>query len=136
MLTLAENDVQLGATATDKTTAIRMVARLMADDGLVTADYVNAMLAREQQASTYLGNGIAIPHGITDRREQVLSTGIKVLHFTEGVQWGEGQVAHVVIGIAAHSDEHIGILQRLTLGLPDDSKAEEAGLNRLETCAG
>ncbi len=51
------------------------------------------MLAREQQTSTFLGNGIAIPHGTTDTRDQVLKTGVKVYQFPQGVLWGEGQVA-------------------------------------------
>ena len=80
MLTLAEKDIQLGATAADKTTAIKMVAKLMTEAGLVTAGYVDGMLVRETQTSTYLGNGIAIPHGTTDTRDQVQTTGVKVLH--------------------------------------------------------
>lgn len=124
MLTLAEKDIQLGATAADKTTAIKMVAKLMTEAGLVTAGYVDGMLVRETQTSTYLGNGIAIPHGTTDTRDQVQTTGVKVLHFADGVAWGDGQVAHVVIGIAAKSDEHLGILRQLTRVLSDDSVAQ------------
>lgn len=125
MLTLAQKDVQLGATAADKTAAIKTVAKLMTDAGLVTAGYVDGMLVRETQTSTYLGNGIAIPHGTTDTRDQVQQTGVKVLHFADGVVWGdEGQVAHVVIGIAAKSDEHLGILRQLTRVLSDDSVAQ------------
>lgn len=53
--------------------------------------YVNGMLAREQQTSTFLGNGIAIPHGTTDTRDQVLKTGVQVYQFPQGVLWGEGR---------------------------------------------
>ena len=70
MLTLAEQDIQLGAKADDKQSAIRMVAQKMVDAGLIEAPYVEGMLRRETQNSTYLGNGIAIPHGTTDTREQ------------------------------------------------------------------
>ncbi len=52
--------------------------------------YVNGMLAREQQTSTFLGNGIAIPHGTTDTRDQVLKTGVQVFQFPEGVT-GDGR---------------------------------------------
>ncbi len=124
MLTLAEQDIQLGAKADDKQSAIRMVAQKMVDAGLIEAPYVDGMLRRESQNSTYLGNGIAIPHGTTDTREQVKQTGVRVLHFAEGVDWGDGQTAHVVIGIAARSDEHLGILRQLTRVLSDDSVAE------------
>ena len=87
--------------------------------------YVNGMLAREQQTSTFLGNGIAIPHGTTDTRDQVLKTGVQVYQFPQGVLWGDGQVAYVAIGIAASSDEHLGLLRQLTHVLSDDSVAEQ-----------
>lgn len=80
---------------------------------------------REQQTSTFLGNGIAIPHGTTDTRDQVLKTGVQVFQFPEGVTWGDGQVAYVAIGIAASSDEHLGLLRQLTHVLSDDSVAEQ-----------
>jgi phosphocarrier protein FPr len=124
MLTLAEQDIQLGAKADDKQSAIRMVAQKMVDAGLIETPYVDGMLRRETQNSTYLGNGIAIPHGTTDTREQVKQTGVRVLHFADGVNWGDGQIAHVVIGIAARSDEHLGILRQLTRVLADDSVAD------------
>ena len=93
--------------------------------GNVAEGYVNGMLAREQQTSTFLGNGIAIPHGTTDTRDQVLKTGVQVFQFPEGVTWGDGQVAYVAIGIAASSDEHLGLLRQLTHVLSDDSVAEQ-----------
>lgn len=86
--------------------------------------YVNGMLAREQQTSTFLGNGIAIPHGTTDTRDQVLKTGVQVFQFPQGVLWGEGQVAYVAIGIAASGDEHC-LLRQLTHVLSDDAVAEQ-----------
>ena len=90
-----------------------MVAQKMVDAGLIEAPYVDGMLRRNSEL--YLsGNGIAIPHGTTDTREQVKQTGVRVLHFADGVNWGDGQIAHVVIGIAARSDEHLGILRQLT----------------------
>jgi phosphocarrier protein FPr len=83
------------------------------------------MLAREQQTSTYLGNGIAIPHGTTDTRDLVLQTGVQVFQFPQGIAWGDDQTAYVVIGIAAKSDEHLALLRQLTHVLSDDSVAEE-----------
>ncbi len=86
--------------------------------------YVDGMLAREQQTSTFLGNGIAIPHGTTDTRDQVLKTGVRVFQFPQGVT-REKAVAYVAIGIAASSDEHLGLLRQLTHVLSDDSVAEQ-----------
>ncbi|MBP8040121.1 MAG: fused PTS fructose transporter subunit IIA/HPr protein [Aeromonadaceae bacterium] len=120
MLTLKTDDIQLGAQATDKVSAIRQVAARLSAAGLVTDAYVDGMLRREEQTATYLGSGIAIPHGTTDTRDLVLKTGVQVLHFPGGVEWAEGQKAYVVIGIAAKSDEHLGILRQLTRVLSDD----------------
>lgn len=121
MFQLELNAIHPGATAGDKEQAIRQVAAALTSAGNVGEGYVNGMLAREQQTSTYLGNGIAIPHGTTDTRDLVLKTGVQVFQFPQGIVWGEDQVAYVVIGIAAKSDEHLTLLRQLTHVLSDDS---------------
>lgn len=123
MLTLKTDDIQLGAQATDKVAAIRQMAARLSAAGLVSDAYVDGMLRREEQTSTYLGSGIAIPHGTTDTRDLVRQTGVQVLHFRDGIEWADGQKAYVVIGIAAKSDEHLGILRQLTRVLSDDEVA-------------
>lgn len=125
MFQLSVQDIHPGEKAGDKEEAIRQVAAALVHAGNVAEGYVNGMLAREQQTSTFLGNGIAIPHGTTDTRDQVLKTGVQVFQFPEGVTWGDGQVAYVAIGIAASSDEHLGLLRQLTHVLSDDSVAEQ-----------
>ena len=124
MFQLSQQDIHLGAAASDKQDAIRQVAAALTQAGRVSEGYVDGMLARELQTSTYLGNGIAIPHGTTDTRDLVLDTGVQVFQFPQGITWGEGQTAYVVIGIAARSDEHLGLLRQLTHVLSDDSVAE------------
>ncbi|UHM89524.1 fused PTS fructose transporter subunit IIA/HPr protein [Rahnella victoriana] len=124
MFQLSQQDIHLGAAASDKQDAIRQVAAALTQAGRVSEGYVDGMLARELQTSTYLGNGIAIPHGTTDTRDLVLDTGVQVFQFPQGITWGEGQTAYVVIGIAARSDEHLGLLRQLTHVLSDDSVAD------------
>lgn len=125
MFQLELTAIHPGATAGSKEEAIRQVAAALTSAGNVGEGYVNGMLAREQQTSTYLGNGIAIPHGTTDTRDLVLKTGVQVYQFPQGIAWGEDQTAYVVIGIAAKSDEHLALLRQLTHVLSDDSVAEE-----------
>lgn len=125
MFQLSQQDIHLGAEANSKQDAIRQVAAALTSAGCVSAAYVDGMLQRELQTSTYLGNGIAIPHGTTDTRELVLNTGVQVFQFPQGIEWGEGQVAYVVIGIAARSDEHLALLRQLTHVLSDDSIAHQ-----------
>ena len=115
MLTITESDIVLGQSAPDKTAAIALVANAMIERGLVSDGYGQGMQNREQQAATFLGNGIAIPHGTTDTRDQVKKTGVQIVQFPNGVVWGdEGQKAYIAVGIAAGSDEHLGILKQLT----------------------
>jgi phosphocarrier protein FPr len=125
MFQLSQQDIHLGAAASGKQEAIRQVAAALTSAGCVSAAYVDGMLQRELQTSTYLGNGIAIPHGTTDTRDLVLNTGVQVFQFPQGIEWGEGQTAYVVIGIAARSDEHLALLRQLTHVLSDDSVAEQ-----------
>jgi phosphocarrier protein FPr len=125
MFQLSAQDIHPGQQAGNKEEAIRQVASALVSAGNVADGYVDGMLAREQQTSTFLGNGIAIPHGTTDTRDQVLKTGVQVYQFPHGVTWGEGQTAYVAIGIAASSDEHLSLLRQLTHVLSDDDVAEQ-----------
>ncbi|HEY0208703.1 fused PTS fructose transporter subunit IIA/HPr protein [Acerihabitans sp.] len=123
MFDLSLTDIHLGAQAQGKQEAIAQVAAAMTRAGYVGAGYVDGMMAREQQTSTFLGNGIAIPHGTTDTRDLVLNTGVQVFQFPQGIDWGGDQTAYVVIGIAARSDEHLALLRQLTHVLSDEALA-------------
>lgn len=125
MLQLSQNDIQLAQAQSNKLDAIRSIAADLAAKGLVEAGYVEGMLNREAQNSTFLGNGIAIPHGTTDTRDLVKETGVAVHHFPAGVDWGDGNTVYVAIGIAAKSDEHLGILKQLTKVLSADGVEEK-----------
>lgn len=125
MFQLELQAIHTGASAQNKEEAIRQVAAALTAAGNVAEGYVNGMLAREQQTSTFLGNGIAIPHGTTDTRDLVQKTGVQVFQFPQGIAWGEDQIAYVAIGIAAKSDEHLALLRQLTHVLSDDSVAEQ-----------
>ncbi len=121
MLKLTNKDIALSQSASDKTEAIKNIAQHLTDKGLVKSGYVDGMLNRESQNSTFLGSGIAIPHGTTDTRNMVKATGVTVHHFPQGVDWGDGNTVYVAIGIAAKSDEHLGILKQLTKVLSHDN---------------
>jgi len=125
MFQLELSAIHPGAIAGDKEDAIRQVAAALTAAGNVKEGYINGMLAREQQTTTWLGNGIAIPHGTLDTRDLVLKTGVQVYQFPQGVAWGDDQTAYVVIGIAAKSDEHLALLRQLTHVLSDDSVTDQ-----------
>ena len=123
MLELSESNIHLNANAADKQQAIEMAASALVQADNVENGYLQGILAREQQTSTFLGNGIAIPHGTLDTRSMVKKTGVQVFQFPQGIEWGEGNIAYVVIGIAARSDEHLSLLRQLTHVLSDEDTA-------------
>ncbi|TKF19008.1 fused PTS fructose transporter subunit IIA/HPr protein [Vibrio genomosp. F6] len=124
MLKLTSQDITLLQSAPDKLTAIDAIAADLTSKGFVADGYIDGMINREKQNSTFLGNGIAIPHGTTDTRDLVKQTGITVHHFPQGVQWGDNNTVYVAIGIAAKSDEHLEILKQLTKVLSDEGIEE------------
>jgi phosphocarrier protein FPr len=123
---LTPEAVQVGAAAADQSEAIDRVGALLVAQGLVTNAYVNAMHAREAIVSTYLGNGIALPHGTSEAQGEVIRTGLAVVQFPAGVPWGD-EPARLVIGLAANADEHIAILSRLAGILDDEDLCERLG---------
>jgi phosphocarrier protein FPr len=119
MIQLTSQNIQLHARATSKEEAIRLAGRVLIDAGNIEPGYVESMLGREEQANTFLGNGIAIPHGMGRDRELIRRTGVAVVQFPDGVTWNAGQTVRIVVAIAAKSDEHLGILAALTDVLDD-----------------
>ncbi|VEI77756.1 Pseudo-HPr [Mannheimia haemolytica] len=123
MLNLSAKNIRLNGSASNKEEVIRFVAAELVAKGNVAAGYEVGMLNRETQTSTFLGNGIAIPHGTLDTRDLVKETGVQIIQLPQGVEWGEGNTAYVVIGIAAKSDEHLTLLRQLTTVLSDEDAA-------------
>lgn len=111
--------VQLGAVARDKADAIRLAGQLLVRGGVVEAGYVAGMHARERTMSTYLGGGVAIPHGTFDDVRFIRRTGISVVQIPAGVEWEAGERAYLVVGIAAVGDEHVDVISRVA-GVVED----------------
>lgn len=123
MTILSEKTIRLQAEVASKEDGIKQAGELLVQGGCVTPEYVKGMLAREQTMSTYVGNGVSIPHGEFDDLSLVLQTGISVLQVPGGVEWEEGEMAYLIIGIAATSDEHINILSNLAEAIEDPETA-------------
>jgi phosphocarrier protein FPr len=124
MIKLTPATVRLAAQARDKTEAIRIAGSLLVDSGNMQSGYIDSMLLREKVANTYLGNGIAIPHGLPKDRDLIAHTGISVTQFPEGVSWNQGETVYLVVAIAARSDEHIELLANLTDVLDDPATVQ------------
>jgi len=122
---LKKENVILNAQVSDKTEAIRRSGQILVDQGYVAPAYIDGMLGREETMSTYIGNGVAIPHGELEDREYIYSTGLSVIQLRDGIEWEPGEVARLVVGIAATEDEHLTILSNLADVLEDSEGAEE-----------
>lgn len=129
---LTASQIFLGQQAADRDSAIRFLGAQLAAQGFAAADYTDAMIDRENDSSTYLGEGIAIPHGTAEAKNSVLQTGIIFAQYPEGVRFGkeDDEVAYILIGIAAQNNEHISLISALTMALDD-----EEAINRLKTTA-
>ena len=122
-LPLTLRTIRLGATIADKNAAIRAAGQLLVDSGYIESGYIDSMLAREDQANTCLGQGIAIPHGQQQDRALIKKTGLSVVQIPTGVRWNDNQTVHILVGIAARGDEHLEILAALTDVLDDEATA-------------
>lgn len=118
---LSKDRISLQQAAADKAEAVRLAGALLVSTGCVLPEYVEGMLTRERSMSTSLGVGVAIPHGMDENRAHVLKTAISVVQLTQGVEWEEGDMVSLVIGIAATSDEHVGVLQNLAEVVEDEA---------------
>lgn len=121
---LSPEKILLHALPADKREAIGTVGRLLVEGGHVTPEYIPAMFAREVVSTTYLGNGVAVPHGTKDALVFVRSSGIAILHAPAGVDFGQGNIARLIIGLAARGDDHLGILTALAEICSDDAQLE------------
>jgi len=109
---LPRDAVRLGRRASDRFDAVRQSGQVLVEIGAVEPPYVDAMLERELQISTSLGEGFAIPHGTNESRQWIRETRLAFLQFPDGVDWGDDNVI-VCVGIAAVGDEHVSLLARL-----------------------
>ncbi len=124
--------IRLAQHAHDKWDALRQSGELLEEIGAVGDGYAAAILERERQISTYMGEGVAIPHGTDQARALVRRTALGFLQFPDGVDW-DGDTVYLCIPIAASGDEHVGVLSALAdILLEGDSAAALRGATDVE----
>ena len=99
--------------------AMQEAADLLAAAGAVTPAYFDAMQQREATVSTYMGNGLAIPHGTNETKDTILNSGLSLVRYDGGVDW-DGEEVHFVMGIAGRGDEHLEILGSVAILFSDE----------------
>lgn len=116
--------IKVGQAPVSKEEAIRAAGELLVAEGCVEAPYVDAMLEREKVFTTYMGMGIAIPHGTSEAKAQVKKTGITLVQYPEGVDFGD-EKANLVFGIAGIGDEHLDMIQKIVQALENPEELEK-----------
>ena len=109
---LVREAIRLAQHADDKWDALRQSGTLLEELGAVDEGYAAAILEREGQISTYMGEGVSIPHGTDAARALVRRTALGFIQYPDGVDW-DGETVYLCIPIAASGDEHVGVLSAL-----------------------
>jgi len=112
---LNEDNIILNVDSESVTEAIERVGNLLVKNAYVEEEYIEGMKKRNEDITTYIGNGVAIPHGMNEYVKYIKRSGIVIAQYKNGVDFGEGNIAYIVIGIAGKNDDHINILSKIAL---------------------
>lgn len=121
---LQKENIRLNCPTVEKDEAIRAVGKLLCDGGYVDERYIDAMLLREQSFPTNIGNGIALPHGVEAAKKDIKHSGIAVMVYPEGVNWGS-EVVKLIIGIAGVGEDHLEILSIIAEKMAEPDAVEK-----------
>ncbi len=121
---LTTDRIVLSGTARTRDEAIAEAARLLEAAGAVTSDYEATMRQRESLVSTFMGNGLAIPHGTNEAKEAILASALTIVRYDEPIDW-DGNPVRVVAAIAGKDGGHMAVLSSLALVFSDDSAVEQ-----------
>lgn len=121
---LKSDNIILGLKSESKEEAIERAGKMLVKEGYVNNNYIAAMQEREKIVSTYIGMGIAIPHGVGEAKKEVKESGIVVLQYPDGVVFGD-DLAYLVIGIAGVGDNHLEILSNIATSLEDETLVDK-----------
>lgn len=121
---LQENMIKLNQDFTNRDLAIRAAGQLLVAGGCVDPGYIDSMIARNNDVSTYMGNFVAIPHGTDEGKKHIKETGISIVQVPMGVDFSDDdneQLVTVVFGISGRNNEHLELLSQIALFCSDVS---------------
>jgi PTS system mannitol-specific IIA component len=127
---LAPTSIFLDAVAADRDDAVRQAGAALVGVGAVDPSYVDSMLERERSVSTYVGEGVAMPHGTLGAKHEVKADALVLLRFRDGIDW-DGHHTTVVLGVAAHGRRYVALISQIASVLLDPARA--AALRSAET---
>ena len=123
---LIKESIQTDKSFKDNKEATVAAGNILFENGYVQQEYIGSMLEKleTQSFATYIGNGVAIPHGMAEGSKYVKNTGISIIQVPDGVEWN-GERAYIVVGIAANSDDHMNVLASLADAIEDPEEAKK-----------
>lgn len=120
---MTEDTIILNAAFTDRWEAIEACGRVLVQQGYVTVDYIEDMKERERLGSVYVGNHVAIPHGVSNSEKSIRESGISLIQIPEGVDFGT-EKAYIMIGIAGKDGSHIELLSNIAIICMEEANIE------------
>ncbi len=112
-------NIVLNASFTDKKAAIEACADIFIAGGYTDSSYKADMIARDADVSVYMGNGVALPHGLSSSKQTIKHSGICLIQVPDGVDF-DGETAYLLIGVAGRGEEHVDILGKIAQTLCDE----------------
>ncbi|GAA1335437.1 PTS sugar transporter subunit IIA [Brachybacterium rhamnosum] len=120
---LSRDSIVLQGSATGADSAIDEAGSLLVAAGAVGEEYVSAMHDREASVSTFMGNGLAIPHGTNEAKSSIRRSAMTFTRYPGGIDWNGSPVTFVV-GIAGQGNEHLELLQKVAMTFSDPAQVE------------
>lgn len=118
-MVLEKRNILLNQKPDTKENVIKRIGAIFLAEGYTDDNYTQAMLEKETVFNTYMGNFVALPHGIEAAKKDIKKTGIVLMTVPEGQEWGAAEKPKVIIGVAAVGDEHLEILSKIALSFSD-----------------
>lgn len=118
-MVLEKNHIFLNQQPDTKENVIRRIGAIFTSEGYTNEEYTQAMLEKENIFNTYMGNFVALPHGVEEAKKEIKKTGIVLITVPDGQDWGAAEKPKVIIGIAAVGNEHLEVLSKIALSFSD-----------------
>jgi PTS system mannitol-specific IIA component len=110
--------------ATTREDAIREAGELLVRAGAVLPGYVDSMAQREATVSTFMGNGLAIPHGTNESKDEIVRSALSFIRYSSPLDWG-GEEVRFVVGIAGRNNEHLDILSKIAILFSEEDDVQQ-----------
>ena len=122
---LLKKNIILNNKTVSKNEAIRNIGKLLVDSGYITEKYVDGMIKKEEVFNTAIGNSLAIPHGIESVIGEIKNSGLAIMTYPDGVDWGDGEIVKLVIAVASAGDDHVDTLAKIATTCETEEAVEK-----------